>query len=408
MNIVHLSLGITPVPPGDKAAGVEGYIYQLARHLAKLEGEVHVIDIKAGEQQEKARKKSGVTFHKVWRLPLPSHYNSHFLQHFVNYMLTLVLTTSFAVMSTITLRRLLKQQEINIIHTHGRETAIAASIVNRLTGKKARVIYTPQCPIGPGKLSWQKKLINIAEIPALKRADHVIAFTPVIKEWLVEQFSVKPSKITPIPVGIAMDEIEPFLLQRNRNGNQKPLIMCCGVVSERKNQLSAVKAAAKVLASHPKARFVFTGPIGQSGYLKLINQYIADNNLSNSVEFKGMVTKEELYNLYKDASIFLFPTTAEVQPTVLMEALAFGLPVVSSSIKPIADVVSKSPESAILVDPYDIDGMSAAITKLLEDNDLWQNMSEKAQRAAQDFLYDDVAAKTITLYAKLAKAKKGR
>jgi len=68
MKVVHLSLGITPVPPGDEAAGIEGYIYQLTRHLGQLDCRVHVIDIKGGEPQKEKRQQSSAKFHEVWHL----------------------------------------------------------------------------------------------------------------------------------------------------------------------------------------------------------------------------------------------------------------------------------------------------------------------------------------------------
>ena len=82
MKIVHLSLGVIPVPPGDVAAGIEGYIYQLTRSLGKLGCVIHVIDIKGGEQQREKRSESSAVFHEVWHPPLPARSNYIFLQHF--------------------------------------------------------------------------------------------------------------------------------------------------------------------------------------------------------------------------------------------------------------------------------------------------------------------------------------
>ena len=405
MKVVHLSMGVTPVPPGDEAAGVEGYIYQLTHHLGLLGCQVHVIDIKGGAQQREKRRESRARFHEVWHPPLPHRYNSRFLQHFFNYLLIMSQVLLFALLSAFALNRLLGSEKIDVIHTHNREAAIAAVVVNRLRRNAAAVVYTPQAAFGLNKLTWRKKLINFAEIPALRWVDHVIALTPAVKGWLVSEFNLDPAKITPIHVGTALDEIEQFLSHKTGACHRSNIVLCVGMISSRKNQLTAVKAISQVVAVHPEVKLVFTGPITEANYLNSIQRFIAENDLSRWVEVRGEVTRQELYTLYSDAVLFLFPTTAEVQPTVLMEALAFGLPVVASNIGPIADVVSEE-GSAILVDPYDVDGIASAVIRLLEDSSLRQSMSERAGKLAQSLSYEHVAARHLALYEELAQNKK--
>ena len=401
MKVVHLGLGMIPVPPGDIAAGVEAYIYQLTHHLGRLGCQVHVIDIKGGAQQKLKRQESSARFHEVWRPPLPHSYNSHFLRRFFSNLLLISHILPFALLSSLALNRLLGREKIDIIHAHSREEALAAMVVNKLRRNNAVVIYTPQAAYGTKKLSWHKKLINFPEIPALRWADHIVALTATAKRWLVAEFNLDPAKITPIHVGTALDEIEQFLSHKAGACHQSNMVLCTGGISSRKNQFTAVKAIPQVVAACPEVRFVFAGPISQPKYFNSIQGFIAENNLSPYVEFRGEVTRQELYNLYSEAILFLFPTTAEVQPTVLMEALAFGLPVISSTIEPIADVVSQEPGSSILVDPYDVDGIAAAIIQVLKDRSLRQSMSQGAQALARSISYGHIAAQTLALYNEL-------
>jgi glycosyltransferase involved in cell wall biosynthesis len=405
MKVVHLGMGITPVPPGDVAAGVEAYIYQLTQYLGRLGCQVHVIDIKGGEQQREKRQESSAKFYEVWHPPLPARCNPPFLQHFFTYLLVMSQALLFALLSALALNKLCGREKIEVIHAHNREATLAAMMVNKLRGNVAVTVYTPQAAYGLTKLPWHKRLINFAEIPALKWADHIVALTPAVKGWLVSEFNLDPGKITPIHVGVAMDEIEQFLSQREGACHQSNIVLCTGVIHPRKNQISAVKAISQVIKAHPEIKLVFAGPIAAAKYFQSIQRFIAENDLSPYVEFKGEVTRQELYNLYSDATLFLFPTTAEVQPTVLMEALAFGLPVISSTIKPIADVVSGK-GCAILVDPYDVYGIAVAINRLLDDSSLRQSMSEKAKELARTFSYENIAAQTLALYEKLVQDKR--
>jgi len=405
IKVVHLGLGAIPVPPGDVAAGIEGYIYQLTLYLGKEDCIVHVIDIKGGEQQKEKRLQSSAVFHEVWHPPLPARSSSHFMQHLKSYLLSVVQANIFALQALFILNTLIKKEHIAVIHTHNRQTALASITINKLRGNPAIVIYTPQSPFGLDKMKWDKKMINFLEIPALKWADHIIALTPAVKNWLAAEFHLKPTKITPISVGTATDEIEKFLAEKTAPPHQSKIILCSGVISARKNQLSAVKTAQEVIKKHPEVKFIFTGPVSDTRYFNSIQEFIARNNLGQWVEFRGMVPKKELYNLYGDAIMFFFPSTAEVQPTVLMEALTYGLPVISSTIQPIIDVVGKNGESAVLVDPFDIPGMADAIDRILDDNSLWNSMSEHAQKLGKSFSYELIARQTLSLYLELIERK---
>ena len=406
MKIVQFGVGAIPVPPGDIAAGVEEYIYQLTHHLGRLGCQVSVITIKGREYQKAKRRESAAKFYEVWHLPLRHTYKFPFLPRLFNYFLLMSHILSFALLSSLALNRLFGREKIEVIHAHSREAALGAMVVNKLRRNAAVVIYTPQAAYGLKKLPWRKKLVNFAEIPALKWADHIVALTPAVKRWLVSEFNLDPAKITPIHVGTALDEIEQLLSRKQGACHQSNIMLCTGSVSARKNQFTVVKAIPRVVASYPDVKFVFAGPTAEEKYLQSIKRFIADNELSPWVDFRGEVSKQELYELYSDAILFLFPTTAEVQPTVLMEAMAFGLPVITSTIEPIADVVNQEEGSAILVDPHDIDGMAAAIIRLLEDSSLRQSMSQRGEKLAERFSYECIAAQTLALYEKLVQNKK--
>jgi len=249
------------------------------------------------------------------------------------------------------------------------------------------------------KPTWFRRLIDFSEIIPLKWADHIVADTPAVKRRLVSDFNLEAAKITPI--GIGLDEVKQFLSKRAGACHQSNMVLCVGAVNPRKNQFSAVKAIPQVVAAHPEVKFVFAGVIFDRKYFNSIQRFTAENNLSPWVEFKGEITRQELYNLYAEAIVFLFPTTAESRGDVLLEAMAFGLPAVASTIEPIADAVSQKEGSAILVDPYDVDGIAAAIIHLLEDSSLRQSMSQKAKELVQGFSYEHVAAQTLDLYNQL-------
>jgi glycosyltransferase involved in cell wall biosynthesis len=311
----------------------------------------------------------------------------------------------FAILSTIPMNKLLTKEKIEIIHTHQRDTALAAVFTNKLTGNKVQVLYTPQ-RVTSNLPKWLRRIVHFPEILALNWVDHVIALTPAFKEHLVEEYGLNPTKITSIPGGgAAVDEIEQFLSLKTEKSPLATIILCTGMICERKNQLTAVKAIAEVVKTNSHVKLVFTGKVGEVDYYKRIHDYINENKLTNFVEFKGEVSKQELYNLYHTASIFLYPSAAEVRPAVIIEALTFRLPIVASNIQANTDILLDK-GCAVLVDPHDIDGIVVAVTRLLKDATLRHSMSEKAAVLSQSMSYKNVARQTMDLYEELVKRKR--
>jgi glycosyltransferase involved in cell wall biosynthesis len=408
MKVVHLGIGLIPVPPGDIAASREEHIYHLTNHLGRLGCQVHVIDIKGGAHQKEKRQKSSALFHEAWHLPLVRSYNYPHKGFFFYYFYSLrdaLVQMYFAVSSGFVLYRLLGREKIEVIHTHNTLVTLAAIIVNKLRRKAAVTVYTLYSAYWAEKWSLRHRLIRFPLTFAVKWIDHIIALTPAIKEDLVSQRHLELFKITPISGGIPSDEIEQFLSLKAETYPQSKIVFCAGIISQRKNQLTAVKAISQVIKTHPEVKLVFAGPFGETEYLDLMRKYIAENNLSQYIEFKGEVSKQELYSLYRDATLFLFPTTSELQPAVLKEATAFGLPIISSTIESIAGMLDGK-GCAILVDPYDADGMATAILRGLEDASLRQSMSGKAQQLARGFSSEHVAGQTLALYEELVQNKK--
>jgi glycosyltransferase involved in cell wall biosynthesis len=299
----------------------------------------------------------------------------------------------------------MSREKIEVIHAYSNLPALAARMVCKLRRSNTVLVYLESVAWGTTSLNWRQRLPVFFEILALKWCDHIIVQAPSLKSWLVSEFNLPPAKITQIFSGVAVDEIEEFMSQRTEPAHQSNTILCVGTVSSRKNQFAVVKAASKVITSHPEVKFVFAGPVAEDDYLESVNEFVAGNELSQWVDFTGEITKEELYELYGGATIFLFPSVAESQGLVLVEAMAFGCPVVASNIEPFKDVADREEGSAILVDPDNIDELAAAIIRVLEDSSLRQSMSQKAKRVGNYYSWEQVAARTLALYERLVQDK---
>ena len=117
MKVVHLGIGLIPVPPGDISASREQHVYDLTNHLGRLGCQVHVIDIKGGAQQREKRQKSSARFHEAWHLPLVRSYNyprQTFIFYYLYFLRDALSYVFFALSSGLVLNRLLGKEKIGV------------------------------------------------------------------------------------------------------------------------------------------------------------------------------------------------------------------------------------------------------------------------------------------------------
>lgn len=124
--------------------------------------------------------------------------------------------------------------------------------------------------------------------------------------------------------------------------------------------------------------------------------------LAASLGVAGRVVLEppraDIAAAFADADIFLFPTRYEPFGMVIGEALASGLPVVTSARAGAADLIRDGVSGWVVPDPEDEAAFAAAIDRILDDDDARAAMSRAAREAVKDLTWDSVAAQTLEVY----------
>lgn len=113
----------------------------------------------------------------------------------------------------------------------------------------------------------------------------------------------------------------------------------------------------------------------------------------------GHVSDEVLAALYRRASAFVFPSLAEGFGLPVAEAMACGTPVVTSQISSMPEVAG---ESALLVDPEDVDEIAAAIARLLGDQGLRRRLRDRGLEQARLFFPEALVPKLFEVYRRAA------
>lgn len=154
------------------------------------------------------------------------------------------------------------------------------------------------------------------------------------------------------------------------------VVVTIGQLVPRKGIHVLLEAAARLLPTHPRLHFLVAGPekVAHPDYPAELRDRAAAPELGGRFRFLG--SRTDVPDILASADIFVLPTRDEPFGLVIAEAMAASLPVVTTNVGGIPEVVGSS-DAAILLDPDDVAGFSEAIGRLAE------SPAERAQRGAR-------------------------
>lgn len=396
-------MGAVPIPPGDEPGGIEIFTYLLTKYLAS-HMRVSVLDLSVGAQQSRMRLASGATFYSIPRLPIPhsavGKVKWQLMGRILRYILVMIHVVYFAFLSGLCLFKMLKSQRVDIIHTHSKEVAIAAFVFRRLARSRAIMVHNSHAAVLLEKLDWKKRFMNILEFVAISKADHVFVDSQSVKEILTLKFGYDGSRVSVLYGGGAYDDLQIVKARSSGLVRTPTKVLCVGSVNSRKNQLAAVRAIPAILQRVPGVHFVFAGPYIQDDYFNSIQCSIQSLGISKSVSFLGPVTASELESLYLTSGIFLFPSVAESQGTVIAEAAKFGLRIAASEIPPVREVSDLIPGSILTFNPYDPKSISENVVELLRLSKVSQTKGE-FDLVMNIFGWENISRRAENLYGEI-------
>ena len=237
----------------------------------------------------------------------------------------------------------------------------------------------------------------------VERAQFVVAISQFNKEYLLRCAPrVSPEKIQVVHCGIELANYdaagEPG--QSDAAGDAITAV-CVGSLQPYKGIKHLVHACAEVVRSNPAFRCVV---IGEGVDRPELEALIAELDLQGTVELLGGRPQHEVAALLREADLFVLPSivapTGQMEgiPVALMEAMASRLPVVSTRLSGIPELVEDG-VSGLLVAPADERALAAALIKLCNDSQLRRDMGERGRRrVAEEFQLGGNVAQLRTLF----------
>jgi glycosyltransferase involved in cell wall biosynthesis len=235
---------------------------------------------------------------------------------------------------------------------------------------------------------------------ALERADRIITVSYNSKRDLIDYFGVPAGRIEVIYNGVSPLFHPGVPEEEKRRVAEKlripsPYLFFLGGEKPHKNLQNVLKAFGEARRRRSLAHaLVLGGPMPRNR--ARMEALIDALDLREVVMETGIVQEEDLPGLYSGADAFLYPTLYEGFGLPVIEAMACGTPVLTSSTSALQEIAGGF---AYLVDPMDVNAIAGGIILLTTDQRVREDFGELGKKRALDFSWDKAAEKTLEVYA---------
>ncbi len=198
-------------------------------------------------------------------------------------------------------------------------------------------------------------------------------FIVLSKEWR--------KKIAQIVPADRIDVIENYCdlpKERNHAKRRQNQILFLGALEERKGCYNIPVIFENVKQKCPDARLVMAG----DGQMQQIKAAFAEKNLLSGVTFTGWVRGRKKETLLEQSAVFLFPSYNEGMPVAVLEAMGYGLGIVTTTVGGIPQLIVHG-KSGFLEAPGELTAMAEDVSRLLQDEALCRNMGELARETVE-------------------------
>lgn len=359
--------------------GVETVTVTLSQYLAKRDDiELHIITFEKDIKKETIEQRDNYVIHRLVRSRWPL---------FMDIMCG---------PGRRKLRKYIEKLKPDIVHSHEYHGLglgpLSMPRVFTLHGLDHKNI-----PAEKSRLQWLRVPIwRVIEKIGLRQQQYIISITPYVRKY-IEPFT--NAKIFDIdnPIFNHFYEIE----REERPGR----IFFSGWISTRKNPLSVIQAFSLVEKSGLKASLHIAGEENDLDYAQEVHREIQRLGLAKKVKMLGRISQTDIRKQLSEASVFVLPSFQENAPMSISEAMAVGIPVITSDRCGMPYMVEHG-MSGYLTQPSDVHQIAQYMIKMLSDDDLRERMGIRSRQIAQErFHPESVTEKTVNVYREIFREK---
>ncbi|MGD0078506.1 MAG: glycosyltransferase family 4 protein [Sedimentisphaerales bacterium] len=291
-------------------------------------------------------------------------------------------------------KRLIKENEYDLVHAF---FGLPTGWLCYKTADRLPYIISLRGSDVPGehsRLQLEYKLLG----PLLKKIWIKAAGLVACSEGLKKRsLRFLPSvKIDVIPNGVDLNRFRPGA---GREINDEMKLLTVGRLSVTK-RFDMLIEAVRIL--HDKGKPVRLTMAGGGGLFEELKEFVERNNLNGIINLTGRIETEKMPDIYRQHDIFVTATMQEGMSNAMLEAMASGLPIITTRCEGVEELIS---DNGIVVEGSSAEALAGAISKLYEDKQGYRTMSIAARQRAEKFGWDRVAEQYRQLYKKVCEQK---
>jgi len=277
----------------------------------------------------------------------------------------------------------------NIVHIH---VANDSSVKRKMLFFNLSIFYKKKIiihfhPPGPDVLLDKK--IKPLYLKLFKKSNQVLVLSEQWKRWLDELMGIRDKVqvlYNPCPI-----------VNNNLDENKQNYILFAGYLIERKGYIDFIKAFSEIANKYPQWDIVLAGT-GEIDSGKNLSRQLG---IENQVKFLGWIDGRKKEQVFKSASIFCLPSYGEGFPMAVLDAWAYGLPVITTPVGGLPDII-KDNFNGMLFPPGDINELSKKMDVMMSNKLVRQRIAKQSKKMASTTFNAETINKQLgEIYLKL-------
>ena len=345
------------------SGGTGAYVYYLANELIKRGNSICVVTGYDASADVKVNKQLYAFFLKIPKTPI-------------------VKSFLFAGSAHRKMRKMRDSWAVDIAHANlplvpsfavpaGFGKTLVTTVHSTWKGEAEAIRGEPYSRLNPNEkfmvsFNW---FLRIFEERMLERSNRIIGVSDFTRRELLQYYKVKADKIRVIHNGVDTHKFKPATDKRKVKEEvglnpDEIAILSVGRLYARKGLFTLIESMPAIVKRFRNAKFVISGK-GQSNEMKKLVAHATRLGVKNNLVFTGYFPDKKLPKLYQAADVFAFSTFYENLPFAVLEALSTGLPVVTTNVGGIPEMID-SGKNGFLVQPFNAKQLSDRILHCLE------------------------------------------
>lgn len=290
--------------------------------------------------------------------------------------------------------KIIRENKINILQTHGYKGNIIGYLVSRLH-------HVPWVAFAHGYTSDNTKirLYNRLDKMVLRKADRVVVVSSALKAFL-EDSRVPGDKISVIhnaidENGFSHDATPDQIKERHNLQKHQKIIGVVGRLNPEKGQMIFLRGFQEVVRAFPETRALI---IGDGQDMDVLKEYCKQHQLERNVIFTGY--QSDISGYYRVLDLLVLPSLSEGLPNAILEAMSFSIPVIGTSVGGVPEVING--KNGILVPANDHKALAEKMIELLAFEEKRKNLGIRGRESLFPAFAPSIrASRILGLYTEL-------